>query len=217
MASPLQMIDTATPMPLPDHHVPLRVDRGRRGEREAAPGATGSPLAPPPTEPVQASNREETGELAPVPDPARPRQLVDHVKRFEHVVTRVLIVMMGFVIVLAVIDLVWILIKDLLSPPFALLDIGELLDVFGLFLLVLIGIELLETLKAYVRERVIRAEVVILVAVIALARKIVTLDVKDVSSASLAGIAAIFIALGLTYFLIRRNHDRGEARPAEGA
>jgi len=152
-----------------------------------------------------------------VPDTARPRQPVDYVKSFEHVVTRMLIVMMGFVIVLAVVDLAWILIEDLLSPPFALLEIGELLDIFGLFLLVLIGIELLETLKAYVRARVIRAEVVILVGMIALARKIVTLDLKDVASASLIGIAAIVIALGITYYLIRKTHDRDHARTPEDA
>ena len=125
--------------------------------------------------------------------------------------------MMGFVIVLAVVDLAWILIEDLLSPPFALLEIGELLDIFGLFLLVLIGIELLETLKAYVRARVIRAEVVILVGMIALARKIVTLDLKDVASASLIGIAAIVVALGITYYLIRKTHDRDHAPTPEDA
>lgn len=156
-------------------------------------------------------------ELAPAPSSAPRRHPVDHVKTFEHVVTSVLVVMMGFVIVLGVVDLAVMLVEDFLSPPFALLEIDELLEVFGLFLLVLIGIELLETLKAAVRERVIRAEVVILVGVIALARKIVTLDVKDVSSGSLAGLAAIVVALGITYFLIRRTHDRAEAGPAEGA
>ena len=152
-----------------------------------------------------------------MPNTARPRQPVDYVKRFEQVVTKLLIAMMGFVIVLAVVDLAWILIQDLLSPPFALLDIDELLDVFGLFLLVLIGIELLETLKAYVRDRVIRAEVVILVGVIAVARKIVTLEVKDVSSGSLIGVAAIVIALGITYYLIRSTHQRDHARTPEDA
>jgi uncharacterized membrane protein (DUF373 family) len=166
---------------------------------------------------VRSPNSEATRELPSLPDPTRPPQRMDYVKRFEHVVTRVLIVMMGFVIVLAVVDLAWILVKDVLSPPFALLDIDELLEVFGLFLLVLIGIELLETLKSYLRERVIHAEVVILVGVIALARKVVTLDVTDVSSASLVGTAAIVIALGITYFLIRRSHERAEAWPAEGA
>jgi len=132
----------------------------------------------------------------------------DYVKTFERLITTVLIVMMALVVALAIVDLAWVLIKDIISPPLVLLDVDELLDVFGVFLLVLIGIELLETLKAYVRERVIRAEVIILVATIALARKIIILDMKAMPSVSLLGIAAIIVALGVTYYLIRKTHTR---------
>jgi len=138
--------------------------------------------------------------------PIQPHQQRDYVKTFERLITTVLIVMMALVVVLAIVDLAWVLIKDIISPPLVLLDVDELLDVFGVFLLVLIGIELLETLRAYVRERVIRAEVIILVATIALARKIITLDVKAVPSVSLLGMAAIIVALGVSYYLIRRTH-----------
>lgn len=157
-------------------------DHGRRDD--GAPSTAGAP-----------------GSLA---SPARSPQRADFVKSFEHVVTSLLIGMMCFVIVLAVIDLAWVLIKDLLSPPLALLDIDELLEVFGLFLLVLIGIELLETLRSYARDRSIHVEVVILVAVIALARKIITLEPKNVSTGVLLGVAAMVIALGGAYFLIRK-------------
>jgi len=120
---------------------------------------------------------------------------------------------LAFVVVLSVVDLAWVLIKDIISPPLVLLDVDELLDIFGVFLLVLIGIELLETLKAYVREREIRAEVIILVAMIALARKIVTLDVKAVPSVSLLGIAAIIVALAIAYYIIRQTHSRATRSP----
>lgn len=141
----------------------------------------------------------------------------DPVKRFERIVTTVLIAMMALVIALAVVDLAWVLISDVLSPPFALLHVRELLDVFGLFLLVLIGIELLDTLVAYARERVIRAQVVLLVAMIALVRKIITLEVTEVSSSSLFGIAAIVVAIAASYYLLRTSHIRREARPPEGS
>lgn len=134
--------------------------------------------------------------------------MADYVKKFERVMTTLLIGMMAAVVVLSIAELGWVLLKDILSPPLLLLDVDELLDVFGMFLLVLIGIELLETLKAYVRESEVRAEVIMLVAMIALARKIIILDVKVVPSASLLGIAAIFTALGITYALIRRTHAR---------
>lgn len=140
--------------------------------------------------------------------------MIDNLKKFERVMTTVLVAMMAVVVVLSVADLAWVLMKDIISPPLVLLDVDELLDVFGMFLLVLIGIELLEALKAYLREREIHAEVILLVAMIALARKIITLDVKEVPSVSLLGIAAIITALGIAYSLIRQRAAR-PPRPSE--
>lgn len=129
-------------------------------------------------------------------------------KKFEHLVTFVLMAMMVVVVTLSVADLGWLLIKDIISPPIGLLDVDELLDLFGFFLLVLIGIELLETLKAYVREKEFRAEVIMLVALIALSRKIIILDFEKLPGISLLGIAGLIVALGITYYLMRRSHNR---------
>lgn len=67
---------------------------------------------------------------------------------------------MVIVVSLSVIELGWILLKDVISPPVLLLEVNELLEVFGIFLLVLIGIELLETLKVYISRKELRAEIV---------------------------------------------------------
>ena len=126
-----------------------------------------------------------------------------YLRNFEKLITVSLIIMMAVVILLATIELGWIIINDIITPPVLLLDINEMLDIFGLFLLVLIGIELLETIKAYLSERVIRVEVVIIVALIAIARKVIILDVKELSSLTLIGIAAIILALSAGYYLLK--------------
>ncbi len=138
--------------------------------------------------------------------------MVEYVRKFEHLMMVLLMAMMAVVVVLSIVALGSVLVSDLLSPPHVLLDTQELLGVFDAFLLVLIGVELLETLKDYARERELRAEVIILVAVIALARKIITVDLKAVSSTTLLGIAAIVVALGVAYALIRRTHQRTPPR-----
>jgi uncharacterized membrane protein (DUF373 family) len=71
-------------------------------------------------------------------------------------------------------------------------------------LLVLIGIKLLEMIKVYLKENVVHVEVVFLVAMIALGRKVVILEIKDVPSLTLVGMAAIILALSLGYYLIKR-------------
>lgn len=136
---------------------------------------------------------------------------MEYLKKFEKLVTLILMGMMIVVVTLSVADLGWLLMRDIMSPPIALLDEGELLDLFGFFLLVLIGIELLETLKAYVRDRQFRAEVIMLVALIAISRKIIILDVRSLPSMTLVGIAALIVALGITYYLMRRSHDEEPA------
>ena len=125
-------------------------------------------------------------------------------KKFEKAVTVTLVVMMAIVVLLATVELGWIIVKDIITPPVFLLEINELLDIFGLFLLVLIGVELLETIKAYLKESVVHFEVVLTVAMIAIARKVITLDVKDLPAMTLVGIAAIIVALAAAKYFFRR-------------
>ena len=53
---------------------------------------------------------------------------------------------------------------DAYNNPALFLDIDELLTYFGLFFMILIGLELLETIKMYLKEDQIHVEVVMLVA-----------------------------------------------------
>jgi len=130
--------------------------------------------------------------------------MLELLKKFEKMVTVTLVVLMAVVVLLATIELGWIIVQDIITPPVFLLEIDELLDIFGLFLLVLIGVELLETIKAYLKENVVHFEVVLTVAMIAIARKVITLDVKDLPALTLVGIAAIIVALAVAKYFYRR-------------
>ena len=130
--------------------------------------------------------------------------MLELLKKFEKMVTVTLVVLMAVVVLLATIELGWIIVQDIITPPVFLLEISELLDIFGLFLLVLIGVELLETIKAYLKENVVHFEVVLTVAMIAIARKVITLDVKELPSMTLVGIAAIIVALAAAKYFFRK-------------
>ena len=130
----------------------------------------------------------------------------NYLKRFEKIIVYALLIMMALTIFLATIDLGWILVKDIFSPPLFLVSVNELLEIFGMFLLVLIGIELLETVKTYSAESKVHLEVVFMVAMIAVARKVIILDLKEVSNLTLMGLAAVILALSVGYYLIKRNN-----------
>jgi uncharacterized membrane protein (DUF373 family) len=128
------------------------------------------------------------------------------IRGFERVVMTALIVLMMIVIALSTVELGWLLYKDITSPPIVFLEVDELLDVFGFFLLVLIGIELLETVKTYLRRSTaaVRVEVVLEVALIAIARKVVALDLSKYSPFVVLGIAALIATLALAIAVGRR-------------
>ena len=88
------------------------------------------------------------------------------------------------------------------------LENHELLNVFGFFLLVVIGIELLDTLKAYLRENVIHVEIVILVAIIAIARKVIILDPEfNTDGILMIGMGVIVVGLGFAYYLVKKANS----------
>ena len=126
-------------------------------------------------------------------------------KKFEYVIVLCLIAMMVVVVVLTTVELGWIIIRDIITHPIILLEIDELLEIFGFFLLVLIGIELLETIKAYLATNVIHVEIVLEVALIAIARKVIILDIDKYESLTLVGIAALISAVALAFFVIKRQ------------
>lgn len=133
-----------------------------------------------------------------------PSRLVRAISWFERAIVVSLIGMMMLVVALATLDLAWIIIKDTVTPPILLLEVDELLEVFGFFLLVLIGVELLETIKAYLRDNVIHVEIVLEVALLAIARKVIVLDQSKYDGVSVLAIAALILALAVASRLRRR-------------
>lgn len=83
---------------------------------------------------------------------------------------------------------------------------ARLARVFAGVLIVLLGLELIETLKAYFVEHHVRAELILTVALIAIGRHIIKLDIEHASGLQLVGVAAIILSLALGYFVIRKSH-----------
>lgn len=125
-------------------------------------------------------------------------------KTFEQIVVVGLLAMMMFAVLASTVELAFVLVGELLKPPLMRLNVEEMLQVFGFFLMVLIGLELLETIKAYLKEDRVHAEVVFLVAIVAVSRKVIILEYEKATIELLLGMSALIVSLGLGYFLVRR-------------
>ena len=115
-----------------------------------------------------------------------------------------LIAFMVLVVFISTIELAVLIVKDIIEPPRYWLGIDQLFEIFGFFLIILIGVELLETIKAYLSENIVHSEIVLEVALIAIARKVITLNVKEYEPMTLVGIAALILTIAVAYNFIRR-------------
>src|SRR5271169_6152440 len=109
------------------------------------------------------------------------------------------------VVVLSTVHLGVLIAQEVWAPPRFLIRVQGLLEIFGYFLLVLIGVELLETLKAYLKKDVIHVRVVLEVALIAMARKVIIEEPNAVPGLTLFGIAALILALGIAFHFERQS------------
>jgi uncharacterized membrane protein (DUF373 family) len=131
---------------------------------------------------------------------------LDRLNQFERGIYYLLIILFSIVILFGVAELVVQVVRGLFDATAYRLDSKEILDIFGFFLLILIGLELLDTIKAYVQENRIHVEAILLVAIIAIARKVILLDPfqEGIGELPVLGLAAIIIALCAGYYLIKK-------------
>lgn len=119
-----------------------------------------------------------------------------------HFAVRVLAVLMTMVILWGVADVVHVLYQKLMGQPFLLLTVNDILAVFGSFLSVLIAIEIFLNITVYIKHDALPIKMVIATALMAISRKVIMLDIKDLDWHYVIAMAAVIVALGLTYWLI---------------
>lgn len=124
--------------------------------------------------------------------------------RLESWVSKILSIAMIFVILVAVCELVVFMVQELIPPPMDRFG-KTLFTVFGLFLNVLIALEILENITAYLKKHVVQVELVIVTSLIAIARKIIILDLEKTSGIDLIALAAAILSLSISYWIIRRS------------
>ncbi|NOT53481.1 MAG: phosphate-starvation-inducible PsiE family protein, partial [Deltaproteobacteria bacterium] len=73
----------------------------------------------------------------------------------------------------------------------------------------------LETIKAYLTDHIVHVEIVLEVALIAIARKVIILEPKELSALTLLGIAALIVTLASAFYLEKhaRRSDRVGQEP----
>ena len=119
-----------------------------------------------------------------------------------HFAVRVLAVLMTLVILWGVADVVYIIYRRAVAEPYFLLSVSDILAIFGAFMVVLISIEIFINITLYIKRDVLPIKLVIATALMAISRKVIMLDFKDLEPTYIIAMATVILALGTTYWLI---------------
>lgn len=120
---------------------------------------------------------------------------------------RILAVLMVFVIVWGIGDVVYVIYERLTTPPLFLLNINDIFYTFGAFMAVLIAVEIFINIRIYLGSNIFPVRLVVATALMAIARKVIILDVDKLSPMFVLAMATTTLALGITYWLLRETDE----------
>ena len=130
---------------------------------------------------------------------------IDFLHKIIRMAVKVLATLMVLVIVWGIGDVIYVLYQRLASPPYLLLNISDILATFGAFLAVLIAIEIFINITLYLKTNVIPVRLVVATALMAISRKVIIFDFKEITPFFVLSTAAVVLALGITYWLITKE------------
>ena len=138
-------------------------------------------------------------------------KLLSLYQRFEHVIISILTALIAIIVVVAVWNLaVKIVFGLVLSGGLDPSDYAIFQAVFGMIFTVIIALEFKKSLLVIAERRnnVVQIRSVVLIALLAICRKVIILDFRETDAPQVFALAAAILALGVVYWLIRGSAER---------
>jgi len=127
-------------------------------------------------------------------------------QKFEHIVVLILTGLIAVVVVFAVWNLMLkVALSIVVSGSFDPTDYSVFQTIFGMIFTVIIALEFKRSLLVVAerRDNVVQVRSVILIALLAVVRKLLILDIATTEALHLFALAAAILALGAVYWLVR--------------
>jgi uncharacterized membrane protein (DUF373 family) len=135
-------------------------------------------------------------------------------QKFEHAVILLLTGLIAIVIVLAVWNLTLKVIASVADAQFDPTDYAVFQGLFGMIFTVIIALEFKRSLLivAERKQSIVQVRTVILIALLAVVRKLIILDLTNTDPSKVFALAATIIGLGGVYWLVRDQDRRERSR-----
>ena len=136
--------------------------------------------------------------------------MIDIYEKYEQIVSHGLTGLIALIVAIAfvrlAVDVYVLLVAGMLDP----LDHAVFKKIFGMIMTLLIAMEFKHSIIKVLERKnhVVQVKTVLLIALLALSRKFIILDVKTMPASTLAALALCVLALGIVYWLIRDRERR---------
>ena len=131
-------------------------------------------------------------------------------QKFEHAIVTVLLAALMVVVTIGTVGLLVMIVASLVEKA-QTMDTSDmkftmplLHEVFTGFLMILIGLELIKTIVMYLDDHLVHVEVVLSVAMIAIARHVIDMDLNTAAPLSLIGTGVIILALAVGNYYFKK-------------
>ncbi len=131
-------------------------------------------------------------------------------QRFEQFCVMILIGLIAIIVVFALWYLALDVVLGIYRNTFDPTKQEVFQTVFGMIFTVIIALEFKRSLLVLAErhESIVQVRAVILIALLAVVRKLIILDISHTEALTLFALAAAILALGCVYWLVRDRHDR---------
>lgn len=131
-------------------------------------------------------------------------------EKFEHAVVLVLTLVIAMIVAFAMWNLVLKIAQAVVASGFDPTDYAVFQALFGMIFTVIIALEFKRSLLVMAERRhsVVQARTVVLIALLAIVRKLLIMDLAETQAAQLFALALAILALGGVYWLVREQDRR---------
>ncbi len=137
-------------------------------------------------------------------------ELLDLYEKFEKIICIVLSVFVALIILYATYKLGYHIVELFFKKGLDPVEHKSFKMVFGMIMVVLIALEFKHSIVKVIvdNESIVQVKTVLLIAILAISRKMIILDIKATPYPTIFSLAAVLLSLGVVYWLMRERDDR---------
>jgi uncharacterized membrane protein (DUF373 family) len=140
------------------------------------------------------------------------QKIIKFLKSVAKIIVIILMITLVLTMLLGTLDLIIEVVKATLSPNpyYALINVEDLYIIFSTILIIVVGYELFKSMNLLLHHDKIPVKSILQIAMIALANKVITLNLKTIQLDTMLGIGAIIAALGIAFFAFSKSNEKIE-------